>query len=716
MTTEPHDLGEAAPAPENAPQNTPQNSGERFRAWGAKHPYKFGGSLFGAVLIFVIVLIIALTNWKGLIESTASHALGRRVAINGDWHVHLSFSPTLVADHVTIDNASDWQGSNPPGTMADIGELTFQIKIWPLFYGRADIPQIALAAPKFDFVRRVDGKANWVLTSDDSKPTRFPLIRSLTITDGVLNIADNKRKLVFAGSLNSHETRGDAQPFFIEGKGALNKEPFLLQMHGDSLLSVTPGEPYHFSAQMHAGQTSMEANGEVEQPFDFGVFNTTLKISGRDLANLYYFTGVAFPNTPVYNLSGQLHRDGQTYELKNLSGKVGNSDLSGTFAVDDATDRPNVTANLESKNLDFNDLGALLGGSRAGKIAPSTTPQTAPSPSAKDEIEKLAKQAVSGKKANVSSADRLLPDAPLQVQRVRDMDATVTYKADSVKAADNLPITEASLTLNLKDGVIVLDPLSLRLRQGKLAGNVKIDARPDIPAVELDMRLTDAKLDQFFPAKDGGEAQLVGSVLARAKLHGSGLSVHQVASVANGNVTLVVPHGEIRKAFAELLGINVANGLGLLWSGDQTKTDMRCAVADFHAVNGTLTADNILLDTDVVTATGGGDVNLKTESLNLSLEGHAKKFRILHLMAPITVTGTLAHPVVGVNAGKAVTQVGAAVALGAFLTPLAGILPFIDPGLASDPDCAALLAAATPKAEVSKSDNSARLAKTRQSR
>jgi hypothetical protein len=691
MTTEPRD---SAPKPEAAP-----NTGERFRAWGREHPYKFGGTLFGAGLILVILIVIALVDWKGLIEGAASAALGRKVAINGDWHVHLSFSPTLVADQVTIANPSDWQGDNPPGDMADIGEITLQIKFWPLLAGRADIPQLILATPKIDLERRADGAANWTMASSN-KPTHFPLIRNLTITGGALHIADAKRKLVFDGSLDSHETRGDAEPFFIEGKGALNREPFLLQVRGDSLLSVSPDTPYNFTAMMHAGATKIDATGKVERPFDFGVFDTSLKVSGNDLADLYYFTGVAFPNTPAYNLSGQLHRDGQKYEIKKLAGKVGNSDLSGTFAVDDSGKRPDVTANLESKNLDFNDLGALLGGDRAGRTVSNAAPAKTAEPSTISQIENIARNAANQKTAPPAptSGARLLPDAPLQVSRVRDMDAKVTYRADSVKAVD-IPLTEVSLTLNLKDGVMNLDPLSFRLRQGKLAGAVKIDARADKPVVDLDMKLTDAQLDQFFVAKAGGEPSLTGSILARAKLHGTGLSVHEAAGDADGNVTLVVPHGEIRKAFAELMGIDVATGLGLLMSGDQTKADMRCAVADFHARNGELIADNILIDTDVVMATGGGDVNLKSEAVNLSLEGHPKKLRLLHLMAPITVTGTLSSPKVGVNAGKAVAQAGVAVALGALLTPLASILPFVDPGLAKDADCGALLASATPKAE-----------------
>jgi hypothetical protein len=56
-------------------------------------------------------------------------------------------------------------------------------------------------------------------------------------------------------------------------------------------------------------------------------------------------------------------------------------------------------------------------------------------------------------------------------------------------------------------------------------------------------------------------------------------------------------------------------------------------------------------------------------------------------MAPITVTGHLSSPSFGVKPGAVPAQIGAAVALGALFTPVAAILPFVDPGLARDADC-----------------------------
>jgi hypothetical protein len=101
-----------------------------------------------------------------------------------------------------------------------------------------------------------------------------------------------------------------------------------------------------------------------------------------------------------------------------------------------------------------------------------------------------------------------------------------------------------------------------------------------------------------------------------------------------------------------------------------------------------------VVDTDVVTATGQGDIDLGTEALNLSLMGHPKKFRLLHLKAPVTMTGYLKSPKFGVKAGGIPAQAAGAVALGVVLGPLAAVLPFVDAGLAKDADCVSLVSQA----------------------
>ena len=147
-------------------------------------------------------------------------------------------------------------------------------------------------------------------------------------------------------------------------------------------------------------------------------------------------------------------------------------------------------------------------------------------------------------------------------------------------------------------------------------------------------------------------------------------------------------------AFAELLGVNVVKGLGLLLAKDQSKTDLRCAVAHFQARNGVLTANRIVFDTEPVLGVGEGRIDLRNEQLDLRISGRPKRPQLRRVMAPVTVQGPIVQPKIGVETSNVVAQGGIAAALGALVSPLAAVLPFVDLGEADDAACGALIAQA----------------------
>ncbi|MET0293750.1 MAG: AsmA family protein, partial [Phenylobacterium sp.] len=127
---------------------------------------------------------------------------------------------------------------------------------------------------------------------------------------------------------------------------------------------------------------------------------------------------------------------------------------------------------------------------------------------------------------------------------------------------------------------------------------------------------------------------------------------------------------------------------------DMSQTPIRCGVAHFQTRGGVLSANQIVFDTDPVLVTGSGSVNLGSERMAFRAQGHAKAFRLVRLLLPVKLEGPIRSPHPGVVAGPAIAQGGIAVALGALASPLAAILPFIDPGLADDANCSALIGGA----------------------
>jgi uncharacterized protein involved in outer membrane biogenesis len=123
---------------------------------------------------------------------------------------------------------------------------------------------------------------------------------------------------------------------------------------------------------------------------------------------------------------------------------------------------------------------------------------------------------------------------------------------------------------------------------------------------------------------------------------------------------------------------------------------LRCGVVKFQVEQGQLNAKTMVLDTTNILITGRGGINLATERLDLSLQGDPKKVRLVRLRSPIRVGGSLSKPQVGIKPDKALLQAGTGTVLGTLLTPIAAILAFVDPGLAKDADCSALVAQADP--------------------
>jgi uncharacterized protein involved in outer membrane biogenesis len=184
---------------------------------------------------------------------------------------------------------------------------------------------------------------------------------------------------------------------------------------------------------------------------------------------------------------------------------------------------------------------------------------------------------------------------------------------------------------------------------------------------------------------------------ARIVVDGTGDSVHRVMSDANGMFTLILPNGEVRSAFAELTGINVSKGLGLLLTGANDKAEIRCGVAQFNIKDGLMSAQNITFDTQNVLIKGKGDIELGPEAINLQIKGDPKKVRFTRLRTPIEVKGHLMQPSIGVDVGSTVKQGAIAAALGALVTPLAAVIAFVDPGLAKNQNCAQMIAEADSK-------------------
>lgn len=625
------------------------------------------GVTLGVIVLIVVFLMLFQWNWlRGPIGNWASEKYDREIVLKGDLDVKLfSWTPSAHIRDVRV-GGPDWASERDTLVLED---ALASVRLLPLLSGRVEMPLVQITRPQVVLIATEDGRKSWVLNPDkpSTGPLKLPPINRLIIRDGRLLFEERGRDMRLDATINAREGSDGNAGFLLAGRGTINGTPLTLEVRGGPFINIKRDRPYGFKAELSGVGSTLVADGSITRPFDLGQFNATLSLRGRDLADLYLLTGITTPNTPPYRLSGKLTRNDSVFTFNDFSGRVGSSDLSGDLKVYTVGDRKRVEADLRSRLLDIDDLASVLGG----------TPRVT----------------ASGDTVTTSGVgSKLLPDAPLNVERLRVMDGTLRYRAAQVKR-NELDIRRVNLGAELKAGILNLDPVAFDFNRGELDGTARIDANRKVPYSTADFRLRGYPLESIIPARNGAPT-VTGRAIGRAKLEGSGASIHDFAAGSKGTLSLVVPQGQMRAAFAELLGINASAGLGKLLSGDTGTSEIRCAVADFTVSGGTATARTFVIDTTPVLARGSGTIDLGAETMNLRIDGDTKKPRLIRLWSPITISGPLTAPRVGIDQAAVAGQVGLGVALGALINPLVALLPFVDPGLAKDANCGALISGA----------------------
>jgi len=642
------------------------------------------GGIFGVLVLAVVALVLVFDwNWlRGPAANFASEKTGREIKlaeIEGQW----SLSPTVRLQDVHIANA-EW-AEEKEFFSAELIEV--QIDLPELLRGRTVIPHVRLVNPNVALEMREDGTANWNLLGSehvDAAPderSEMPLIGRFAIEGGRVKYKDPKHGLNIDGKLSTAEVKGGEgkTEVRLEGDGTLQGEKFHIAATGGSLLSLRENEePYPLTVDIKAVESHATISGTLDDPVTFDGVDLKVRLTGPNLARLTTLTGVPLPLTPQYDLQSRLERDGKVFNLTGLKGKMGSSDIAGRLKIDNSKERLYLEADLTSDKLDYRDVGFLIG------VKPGEERSSAEADDDQGEGDRAEKE------DDGNAPRRVLPDAPLSVKQVRAVDAKVRFKAKQVEAP-NTPLSGVDLKLDLKDGILHLNPISVGVAGGTTVADIRIDAQDEPIRTDYDIKLKAYELKEFL-ASAGQEKAGRGRIDGRIKLTGWGGTVRDSLGNADGDIRLVMNDGELSHLIVEVMGLDIAESLGLF---ARKKTDetvpIRCMVADLGVQNGVISPRVFVLDTTDTTVVVEGPADLRTEQMDLAIKAYPKDPSILAVRTPITVKGSFAEPHPGVRKGPLAARGAAAVVLGTLLTPFASILAFIEPGMSSDQNCVALL-------------------------
>ena len=647
----------------------------RFKTTESKAPI-VGGIALG--IIALVAGFLLLFDFKSFFERRASAALQRPVTV-ADLHLRI-FPFKVVLDDLKVADAALGEAApaDKPALMSAV-HVDSSVGFWRLLFGDKGLTRIE---------RQPDGTLSWDIARTDAEkasgePPRLPEIHDLRLHDVLIVYRDDRTKSLMNLTVNTQEAEGTPPTLTVKGEGTYGGQPSTLEATGGAILTLRDKEnPYPIDASMTSGTTMVAVKGAVVDIANLTGLDVTLQVAGADAADLYRLAGIALPPTPAYTLSTRLDHEGPRWMFKNLKWILGQSDLAGELVWDLSDKKPLLTGSLKGAVVALKDFGGFIGAAPGEKETPVEVRRAA----ADQERERRATTEVPPEEKTVA-AELVIPDRAIDIAKLNSMNAEFHLEAAKIIEA-GLPLDKLRADVALKDGVLTLKPLIFEANQGEINITLTMNGTKQPMTADVTAVVTGYPLERLLGKNVDNTSW--GSIGGRIELHGTGNSMHRILASSNGDVGLAVGGGQISLFVVELMGIDLAETLGILLTKDKP-TQIRCMVADFGIEKGRMTARRVVADTNDTIFTGTGNIDLGGEVLDMRVRAKPKDISPISLRSKLLLTGTFANPSFGPDAKAMILKGGLAAALGVILTPVASLIALIDRGGGKDADCAALI-------------------------
>ncbi|QNQ09179.1 AsmA family protein [Sphingomonas alpina] len=635
--------------------------------------------LLAAILLAWAILFITKGRFlKHSFERIASQSTHRTVKVAGDFQFY--FNPInlkFVAEGLSVSNP-DWAG---PRNFFEAKRIDLRGAVVPfLFSGTRRINRLELDGARVDMEwDKAHQHNSWTFGTGKGKPFELPLIRSATVTGTQVRYRDPRQQLaadIVIETAKATDSRF-ASAIRLNGTGTARTTPFAVT---GALLSpnatITGGEN-QLMLHFDAARTKLDVVGTLPGATELEGSKLRVTARGGNLADLLAVIGVAIPETRTYKLNSALTKAGNEWRFTGLNGFFGDSDIAGTLTVALKEPRLLLTATLATRKLDIIDVAPFIG----------YNPDL------------VAAKGAAGAITRVGGTPRLLPDAKLRVDALRNFDADVRYTVRTLRAR-SLPVSNIALTLGLDNSLLTLSPLTFDMARGHVASDITINARRAAVVTDYDIRLSPTPLGVLLAGWGVEESGTTGTVKARIKLTGTGDTVHDSLSNANGRVAIILPKGSFWTRNIQLSELDLGTFVYKLFQGKlKEPVQINCGLIGFTVRNGIAAADPILIDTQKNVMIGRGGFSFRNEALDIAFRADGKKFSLISAQSPVGIGGYFAAPAINPISPQLVERAGVGLGLSLVATPLAGVLAFVDVGDAKSAACGPVLSGATAKAQ-----------------
>lgn len=596
--------------------------------------------------LLIIPAFVDVNRYKPELEKYVSEATGRPLSIGGD--VRLSLFPWAGVSF------SDLKLGNTPAfaekDFLAVKSFDVRVKLLPLLFKQVEVDRLVVLEPRIFLVSNKDGRVSWDFGAKPAEaepstqpvptpaPTGLPIqslmVGELSIQNGQLTLIDHgkgSRQEISRMNLSLKDVSLE-RPVRFSFSASFNQKPLSAEgRFGPVGANIGQGAvPLEVKAEAF-DQLKLQIKGTVENLLAAPRASLAVEASEFSPRKLFAEIGRPLPATADARVLGRLaftaavKADAKAVSVSDGSLALDDSKLTFTLSAREFY-KPNLTFDLK---LDQIDLDRYLPPKAAAGQQKAPEAQAAPTGG--------QPASATAEKTDYTPLRQLVMDGRVAAGKL---------------TVNNAKLEDVNLKFAARDGVLSLDPLTMKLYQGTAAGKTVVDVKGPSPVTDLQLNLDRVQVHPLL--KDlAGKDFLEGTAKTQMTLSMTGDDPARIKQTLGGKGSFVVNDGAIVGVDLAGMARNVKAALGgEVKSGPKPRTDFAELLVPFTIDNGVVHTSETTLKSPLLRLLAAGKADLVRETLDFrvdtklvgTIKGQGDEKGRSGIDVPILVSGSFSNP------------------------------------------------------------------------